>query len=215
MELIAAYWDHAQVYYVKDGKTTSQLGKIQAAMKRVKGLYGSCTVNEFTPKSLKAVRMAILSSGASRKYINDLVQIIKNMFKWGVSEELVPNTAYQALCTVDGLRKGRTEAKEPEPIAPVEIAVVEATISYLPPVVAAIVQFQRFTGCRPGEACQLWPMDLKRSDEIWEYRPASHKNQHHNKVRVIFVGPRLNPSFCRTSIALLIVTVLILARQFG
>jgi hypothetical protein len=38
-------------------------------MRRVKELYGSCAVDEFTPKSLKAVRHAILDTGASRKYI--------------------------------------------------------------------------------------------------------------------------------------------------
>jgi hypothetical protein len=53
VELIAAYWDHAERYYVKDGRQTNQLGKIQAAMRRVKELYGSCTVDQFTPKSLK------------------------------------------------------------------------------------------------------------------------------------------------------------------
>jgi integrase len=190
LELIAAYWDHAQVYYVKDGRQTNQLGKIQAAMRRVKELYGSCSVDGFTPKSLKAVRRAILDTGTSRKYINDLVQIIKQMFRWGVSEELVSNATYQVLCTVDGLRLGRTKAKEPKPIGPVENAVVDATLSYLPPVVADMVRFQRLTGARPGEVCKLRPMDVDRSGEIWEYHPASHKTQHHGKLRTIFVGPQ-------------------------
>jgi integrase len=190
VELVAAHWDHAQAYYVKDGRQTNQLGKIHAAMKRVKELYGSCTVEAFTPKSLKAVRRTILDSGASRKYINDLVQIIKNMFRWGVSEELVPETVYRALLTVDGLRQGRTAAREPEPVGPVDDTVVNATLPYLPIVVAALTQFQRYTGCRPGEACRLRPMDLDRSGEIWESRPASHKTQHHGKSRVVFIGPQ-------------------------
>ena len=33
-------------------------------------------------------------------------------------------------------------------------------------------------------------MDLDRSGEIWEYRPSSHKTEHHDKKRVIFVGPK-------------------------
>jgi hypothetical protein len=32
------------------------------------------------------------------------MQIVKNMFKWGISEELVSETVYRALLTVDGLR---------------------------------------------------------------------------------------------------------------
>ena len=52
-------------------------------------------------------------------------------------------------------------------------ALVEATIPYLPPIVADMVKIQRLTGCRPGEVCQLRPMDLDRSGEVWTYRPAS------------------------------------------
>ena len=139
--------------------------------------------------SLKAVRKMILDSGASRKYINDLTQIVKQIFRWGVSEELVPETVYRALLTVDGLRQVRTKAREPAPIGPVDDAVVDATLPYLPPVVADMVRFQRLSGARPGEVCRLRPMDLDRGGEIWTYRPASHKTQHHGKSRIIFVGP--------------------------
>ncbi len=53
-----------------------------------------------------------------------------------------------------------------------------------------MVKFQRLAGCRPGEVCQLRPMDLDRSGEVWQYRPASHKTEHHNRERVIFIGPK-------------------------
>ena len=69
-------------------------------------------------------------------------------------------------------------------------SLVEATLPHLPQVVADMVRFQRLTGCRPGEVCQLRPMDLDRSGEVWQYRPASHKTEHHGRERVIFVGPK-------------------------
>ena len=53
-----------------------------------------------------------------------------------------------------------------------------------------MVRFQRLTGCRPGEVCQLRPMDLDRSGEVWQYRPASHKTEHHGRERIIFIGPK-------------------------
>jgi integrase len=91
---------------------------------------------------------------------------------------------------VEGLKKGRTSARETEPVKPVEDMVVEATLPHLPPVVADMVRFQRLTGCRPGEVCHLRPMDLDRSREVWAFQPTSHKTEHHGHQRVIFVGPK-------------------------
>jgi integrase len=36
----------------------------------------------------------------------------------------------------------------------------------------------------------LRPCDLDRSKAVWEYRPESHKTQHHGKERVICIGPK-------------------------
>lgn len=112
------------------------------------------------------------------------------MFKWGVSRQLLPASTYHALASVEGLRKGRSAAREPQPILPVDDATVDATLPHLSQVVADMVRFQRLTGCRPGEVCQLRPMDLDRTGEVWSYRPGSHKTEHHGRERVIFVGPK-------------------------
>jgi hypothetical protein len=42
---------------------------------------------------------------------------------------------------------------------------------------------------RPGEVVLMRTMDINTSGAIWEYRPESHKTEHHEKDRVIFVGP--------------------------
>ena len=116
--------------------------------------------------------------------------IVTRCFKWGASEELIPASVYHGLTAVEGLRKGRTAAREPAPVQPVEEALVEATLPHMPAIVADMVRFQRLTGCRPGEVCQLRPMDLDRSGEVWQYRPASHKTEHHGRERIIFIGPQ-------------------------
>ncbi|MFV2069689.1 MAG: hypothetical protein ACC645_22210 [Pirellulales bacterium] len=74
---------------------------------------------------------------------------IKRMFKWGASEELVSGEVFHAFQTVGGLRKGYTEAREPEPVRP--DADVEAALPFLPPVVADMVRIQRLTVARPTE----------------------------------------------------------------
>src|SRR5262249_38260878 len=111
-------------------------------------------------------------------------------FKWGASEELVPVTVYQALQTLPGLRKGRTEARESEPVKPADPAHVAATLPFLSSHVRAMVELQRLTGMRPGEVCKLKLCDVDRSGALWEYRPTHHKTAHHGKGRVIPFGPR-------------------------
>jgi len=53
-----------------------------------------------------------------------------------------------------------------------------------------MVRLQRFTGARPGEVCSLRPCDLDRSAQVWFYRPCEHKTEHHDKDRVIAIGPQ-------------------------
>ncbi len=40
------------------------------------------------------------------------VACIKRMFRWAASEELVPVSVYQARLTIEGLKRGRSGAKE-------------------------------------------------------------------------------------------------------
>ena len=48
-ELLAAYWRHAEGYYVKDGQPTSQLHCIRAAFRPLKRLYGHTQAADFGP----------------------------------------------------------------------------------------------------------------------------------------------------------------------
>ncbi|MFO0903224.1 MAG: site-specific integrase [Pirellulales bacterium] len=75
-------------------------------------------------------------------------------------------------------------------MAPVEDAVIGATLPHLPKVVQAMIQLQRLTGMRPGEVCTIRPDDVDRTSEVWIYRPAEHKTQHRDRTRVVYIGPR-------------------------
>ncbi len=207
IEVAARYWKFAEKYYRKHGRPTGTLRFIRHALRPVKTLYGTRHASSFGPLALKAVQQALIDSGtgrpnmrtagtekekrrSSRRYVNDCIAVIKRMFRWAASEELVPVTVYQALATVPGLRKGRTEARETGPVLPVADAVVDATLVHLPPVVADMVRFQRLTGCRPGEVCSLRPCDVDRSAALWRYVPSSHKTEHFGRERTIVIGPK-------------------------
>jgi integrase len=190
MELAAEYLRHAKSYYRKDGKTTSTVTRVKAALRMLKELYGHTLAAQFGPLALQAIQHRMVSRGKSRRYTNYITEEIKRVFRWATSRERLPVAVFQALATVAGLRGGRTDAHEPDPIKPVSDSVVDATLPKLQPVVADMVRFQRATGCRPGEVCIVRPCDVDTSSDVWSYRPESHKTEHHGKQRVIWIGPR-------------------------
>lgn len=197
VELCAVFMRHAKTYYIKDGEPTSTLSGIKRAIEPLRLFYGRTLVAEFGPKRLKSLRHTLLQAGrTNRTTINKRIGIIKQMFEWGVAEELLPPSVYQALAAVKGLRKGRSTAREPVPVESVSVEAVEATLPQLLPVVADMVRFQRLTGARPGEVCQLRPMDVDRAKSTWQYRPSSHKTEHHDRNRIIFIGPRAQAIVC-------------------
>jgi integrase len=189
-ELVARYWQFAKSYYVKNGCPTDTLDGIKASLRFLRRSHGSKPAATFGPKALKAVRSQMVGEGLSRPYINASVGRIRRVFKWAVSEELVPVTVYQALTTVPGLSKGRTKARETAPVGPVADSVVDATLDHLGAIVADMVRIQRLTGCRPAEVCIVRPGDIDRTGEVWEYRPESHKTEHRDRQRVILIGPK-------------------------
>ena len=189
-ELIARYWRFARSWYVKDGEPTDAIYGIRVTLRVLRQLYGSTLVKDFGPLKLDAFITHIVEKDWSRKYCNDHIGRVKRIFKWGKSKELVPTSVYQDLLTVPGLVAGRTEARETEPIEPVSDEAVSATLPHLTCVVADMVRFQRATGARPTEVCIVRPVDIDRSGEVWEYRPASHKTQHRGRKRVVYIGPK-------------------------
>jgi integrase len=189
-ELILAFWEHAQAYYVKHGRATGSADNFKIPFRFLRKLYGHRPASEFGPLALKAVRAKMIEANHSRRYINDNIERIKQMFRWAASEELISSDVYISLRSVQGLPKGRGLARESEPVTAIDDAIVDATLPHLSPVVAAMVRFQRLTGARPGEVCLLRPADIDRSEDIWWFVPLEHKTEHHGRQRVITIGLR-------------------------
>lgn len=189
-ELALAYVKFADGYYRKNGKPTASMSGIKIALRFLCKSYGRTAARDFGPLALAAIRNTMMEAGHSRVYINKNVDRIRLTFKWGVSQELVPVSVHQALTTLPGLRRGRTAARETAPVLPVSDDVIERTLPFLRPTVAAMVRFQRLVGCRPEEVCMLRPCDIDQSCDVWSYRPESHKMEHRGRERVIFIGPR-------------------------
>jgi hypothetical protein len=95
-ELLLRYWQFAKQHYRKDGAATGGVNNIRCAVKPLKALYGHTLASEFSPLSLKALRQHMIGIGLCRTLINQRIGIIRRIFKWGVSEALVPPAVRRA-----------------------------------------------------------------------------------------------------------------------
>lgn len=189
--IMAGYLEFAQTYYRRpDGKPGREYELIREVLRFVRKNCSDLPAKDFGPKRLKEIREALIEAGHCRKYINKNVHRIRRMFKWATSEELIPVAIHTALLTVPGLKQGRTKAPDLPPVMPVEDAIVEATLPYLPVVIADMVKLQRLTAMRGGEVVQMRPCDIDRTGKVWIYRPSTHKTQHAGKERKVMIGPK-------------------------
>ncbi len=200
-ELAAAFWKHAEQHYRRpDGTTTSELKEYRRALRPLKHLHGHTLARDFGPLGLKAIRQLMVDGYEHPKYgpegslargvVNQRIGRIRRVFKWAVENELVAPAVFHGLQAVRGLQRGRTAARETEPVKPVGVDLVEQTLPHLNRHVAAMVRVQLLTGARPGEVCVLRSCDLDMSGAVWLYRPQLHKTAHHGHQRVIAVGPK-------------------------
>jgi integrase len=189
-EMLVAYLDFAAGYYRKGGKPTRELDNLKDALRPLKKLYGLSRADHFGPLALKTVRDAMIKSGLCRNEINKRVGKIVRVFRWATENEHLPASVHQALSAVSGLKKGRTEVRESEPVKPVPQALVEAVRPHVSRQVWAMIELQLLTGMRPGEVCQMRSGDLDTSGKVWVYVPRSHKTEHHDRDRPIPLGPR-------------------------
>lgn len=63
---------------------------MKAALHAVRQLYGTMPAAQFGPPCLEAVQQRVVEEGKSRGYVNHLVRIIRQVFKRGVSKQIVP-----------------------------------------------------------------------------------------------------------------------------
>ena len=127
-EAILAYVKHARVYYQDSPK---ERAKIALSLRPLRRLYGRTEADAFGPLALQVVREELLKPQErvyrkkvqegemsmiaerkvtyklARRTINMRIDVIKRVFKWGLSEELLPASVYTALASLSNLKRGR------------------------------------------------------------------------------------------------------------
>src|SRR5688572_21084159 len=88
----------------------------------------------------------MIGLGWARKHVNQNVNIIRQVVKRAVENELVPGGVLHALQAVSPLKAGRSAARATEPVKP-----VGPVMTYVWRQVSAVARLQRLAGRRPGE----------------------------------------------------------------
>lgn len=181
---------HAELEYVRDGKPTGETANFRQALKALNNMFHGVPVIDFGPKKLKMLQQQMVDDGYAQQTINSALRRIKQVFVWGVSEEIVPGRIAQDLHTVMGLRAGRTKAAAPKSKGPAPLADIAAIKPLVTRPVWGLIEFMLLSGCRPSEAIALKWSEIDNSGEVWFYRPGHHKTAHRGKSRLIAIGPK-------------------------
>lgn len=184
--LCAKYLKHAEVYY----RHGSQVHTVKSAIKYLCAVHGDSLAERFGPRELKHVRESLIQHGLARRTINALVNQMRRIWKWAAAEGIVPHTVYQSLCALDGLRRGRSAARETDPVTPVSEEHINAVRPYVSDVIWAMIQTQLLTGARPGEIIMLKIGDIDRSGSVWTATLTEHKEAWREAKRTLYFGPK-------------------------
>jgi integrase len=200
-ELAVAFLRHAENHYRHpDGTPTGELADCKLSLRPLTHLYGLTCAADFGPLALKAVRDLMVKGyqhpkrgeqeRLARGVVNQRVGRIRRLFRWAVENEMVPPSLLHGLQAVAGLKRGRTDCRETEPVRPVPEDLVNQTLPFVTRPVRGMILVQLHTGMRPGEVCVMRACDIDMSGTVWLYRPAQHKTAHHGHQRAIAIGPK-------------------------
>lgn len=189
-EVILAYWDHAKSYYLDpEGRPSRELDNIRDALRPVRERFGDLAAEEFRPNHLRAIQQELRDRGLITRTINARIRRIRRCWNWAAGREIIGLDVADRLGKVDPVRAGRGGADRP-PVRPVEGDRVLSILPHLPPMIAAMVQVQIYTGIRPGELTRLATSMVDRSGDVWSARLPRHKNSWRGQAREVLIGPR-------------------------
>jgi len=178
----ASYREHIKTKYAN---SPDELYRLNQICDELDHHDGDVEADQYGPIRLQAQRQRWVDAGKARVYVNRLTRCAVRCWKYAVSQELVEETTWRRLQSVEALRIGQTEAKETEPVLPVDILHVRLTATQLTPILKAMIRVQVATGMRPSEVCNMRPIDIDRTGEVWVYRPSQHKTKNRGKIKAV------------------------------
>lgn len=189
--LVERYLEYAETYYTKpNGRRATHASNMDHATREIVELCGHRPAASVRASDLRDARDMMIARDLTRVTINERVNRLRHVFKWGVGRDLVPPEVLQKLQAVEPLRRGRSGVREGTGRKTLNPSDIEDILPHLPAPVAGLVRVQWLTGCRPGEAMAMRGCDIDMSEDVWVYSPAEHKTEHYGKTRRIYLGPQ-------------------------
>ena len=199
-QCVERYLVFAEAYYSEDGVRSQEFLNVRAAMGTLLEFAGSAQdfAVDFGPLRLAEIQRRLAAQkknedSSEAKYartsINARIHRIRRCFRWCAAQELIPASIVTALDMVPGLKMGRTQAREPEPVESVPISVVRATLPFVSPTVGVMFRVQMLCGMRPQDVCRMTTGAIDKTKEIWLYRPEKHKTSHLGQALVKAIPP--------------------------
>jgi integrase len=196
-KVVAEYLKYARGHYADaNGSPSSAYATAVRTLQVPVELFGDRPADQFDPRAMRATMEQWVAKGWVRASINKSLGVVKRAFRWAAAEGWVDPATHQRLMTVEGLRAGRTVARDNPKVMPADLAAVNRAIEVMRPAIAAITRLMLHSGARCDELCKLRPADLDRSQAVWTFAPARHKGTWRGKGRTIFLG-----AVCREALA--------------
>jgi integrase len=197
-ELADRYLIHAEKYYRDvDGKPTKEHLNYHTALVHwfLYSIERDLPVKHLTKNDLRICQDAMVTCQLSRRYISAVMRRIRAAFAWAITEDLIEDTDDDMTATrmlglfaaVPKLKAHRSNAREPEPIKPVDVKHVLATLKYLKGSARNVVELILRTGARSQEIASLRYCDVIYGgrDVGWYAQPRKHKNTWRGHTRQI------------------------------
>jgi len=203
LELVVSYLEHAEA-----SLEHRDFHNAKKALEPVVTLYGPTPAGRFGVPELEIVRGEYVRAGYARRHCNRLATWVRRAWRWAARHRLVPRAAAAELRELEPLRRKKKcpasgqVAPETPKVRPAPLADVLAALPHCLPVVRAMVQLQRYTGCRPGEVVVVKPRYVDRHWQtvggvpMWLYslgedgEADGHKNEWRGAPKWIPIGPR-------------------------
>jgi integrase len=189
-ELAEQYLEHEASRF---GPTNKQTYAAKYAMLALVERHAGLRAEDFRPKALRRIQTDLVEQNYARREVNERINRIRRAFQWAVAEELIPESVWACLKAVTNVRAG--EARDNPPRTPADPELVDQTVRWLlangRPGAAHLIQFLRWTGCRPSEGCQATLGDLDRNTIPPRLVLQNHKTRHQTgAARVIPLNAR-------------------------
>jgi integrase len=224
-DVLARHLHHARSFYPASSREPVHFARLATVVDRV---CGELPAANFDCAALQQVR-AVMMSGAwltdgeidvrtkkrqpigwCRKNANRMTTRLRTVWRWAEANQLVPRGAWAHLRALPPVPKHDATARNTPRRRPATWDQVKAVLPLLPPIVAAMLEVQWWTGMRPGEVVEMRTDRIVRDDAhannggggehggssgagVWHYRLAHHKNDWRESAgdgeQLVVLGP--------------------------